>query len=409
MAKGQAGAKPTVLVTDASRGSAISIIRALGRKGWRVIAADTDAHSLGFRSRYTEDTLLYPAPERAPQACVAALLQAAQSKGVDLIIPVTDAVIIPLSEARAQFAGVCKLALPEASALEVVRDKLKTLELAEQVGVPVPRTALVDTVQEALAQSQAFSWPIVLKPRVSRMYRNQTAIEAYEVCYAENAAQLAEQMGRFEGRCPVLLQEYYVGVGQGVELLLHEGRPLAAFQHKRLREVPINGGASALRESVPLDPVMYDYAVRLMGALNWTGLAMVEFKVGAAGAKLMEINGRVWGSLPLAVLSGMDFPGRLAELYLNGQPPNGSLATDYQVGVRARNLELDVLWIAKVLHGKRRYPFLAMPSRRQGLGALVELFNPSYKFDILSLEDPRPGLAELPKIIGRLRGKLHTV
>jgi predicted ATP-grasp superfamily ATP-dependent carboligase len=184
---------------------------------------------------------------------------------------------------------------------------------------------------------------------------------------------------------------------------------LAAFQHKRLREVPINGGASALRESVPLDPVMYDYAVRLMGALNWTGLAMVEFKVGAAGAKLMEINGRVWGSLPLAVLSGMDFPGRLAELYLNGQPLNGSLATDYRVGVRARNLELDVLWIAKVLHGKRRYPFLAMPSRRQGLGALVELFNPSYKFDILSLEDPRPGLAELPKIIGRLRGKLHTV
>ena len=75
-------------------------------------------------------------------------------------------------------------------------------------------------------------------------------MEAFTVCYAENAEQLAKQMARFEGRCNVLLQEYYTGEGHGVELLLDEGRPLAMFQHKRLREIPIHGGASALRESV---------------------------------------------------------------------------------------------------------------------------------------------------------------
>jgi predicted ATP-grasp superfamily ATP-dependent carboligase len=400
---------PVILVTDAGRGSALAIIRSLGRKGWRVIAADSDPHSLGFRSRYAWQTLHYPAPEQAPHACVEALLQAAQQHAVDLIIPVTDAVILPLAEAQARFAGLSQLAVAEPAALEVVRDKLKTLALAEQIGVPAPRTALVETVQAAHEQSQFFTWPIVLKPRVSRLYRNGAAIETYTVCYAETPQQLAQQMARFAGRCPVLLQEYYAGIGQGVELLLHEGRPLAAFQHRRLREVPINGGASALRESVPLDPTLYDYAVRLLGALRWTGLAMVEFKIGAQGPKLMEINGRVWGSLPLAVHSGMDFPGRLAELYLKGGAvPNGQPATDYAVGVRARNLELDVLWLAAVLRGRRRYPFLPMPTRRQGLAAILELFNPTYKFDILSLEDPRPGLAELRKIIRKLATKLNS-
>ena len=159
---------------------------------------------------------------------------------------------------------------------------------------------------------------------------------------------------------------------------------------------------------VPLDPALYDYAVRLLEALNWTGLAMVEFKVGQDGAKLMEINGRVWGSLPLAVCSGMDFPGRLAELYLYG-PPNACVAPEsgYTVGVRARNLELDMMWIASTLLGKRRYPFSAMPSRRQGVAALLGLLNPAYKFDILSLEDLRPGLAEIPKIARKFSNKLR--
>jgi len=181
---------------------------------------------------------------------------------------------------------------------------------------------------------------------------------------------------------------------------------LAAFQHKRLREVPVNGGASAFRESVPLDTELYRHSVRMLEALNWTGLAMVEFKVGAEGPKLMEINGRVWGSLPLAVRSGMDFPARLAELYLYGPPAEPATESRYRVGVRARNLELDMVWIASVLRGKRRYPFLAMPSRREGMAALLGLLNPAYKFDILSLDDPRPGLAEIIKIVGKFGGKL---
>jgi predicted ATP-grasp superfamily ATP-dependent carboligase len=405
--RGKSGT-PTLLVTDAGRGSAIAFIRSLGRKGWRVIAADSDPRSPGFRSRYAWDRLLYPAPETAPREFVQTVLQTVREKSVDLIVPVTDAAIFPLSEARSQFEGLCELAMSDATALEVVTNKLKTLELAERLGVPTPYSVLVHTAQEAVERWQGQGWPVVLKPRASRLYRERAAVEAFTVTYAGDSAELARQMQRFEGRCPVLLQEYYSGEGHGVELLMHQGRPLAAFQHKRLREVPLNGGASAFRESVPLDAKMYDDSVRLLEALNWTGLAMVEFKVGEAGPKLMEINGRVWGSLPLAVRSGVDFPAGLAELYLYGPPKNGAApSARYAVGVRARNLELDMVWIASVLRGKRRYSFLQMPSRWQGLGVLLDLLNPAYKFDILSLEDLRPGLAEISKIIHKFSHKIQ--
>lgn len=397
--------QPTILVTDTSRGSAIAIIRSLGRRGWRVIAADADPKSLGFRSRFVHGSFVYPKPESAPQAFIAALLAAVRQWQVDLIIPVTDAIILPLSAARAQFAGLCKLAIPEAGALAVAANKLKTVTLAEELGVPTPRTSLVQTVQEAVAKGEALGWPIVLKPQVSRLYREHS-IQAFEVSYAQTLDDLAKQMARYEGVCPVLLQEYYPGEGHGVELLMHEGRPLAAFQHKRLREVPLNGGASAFREAVALDPQLYEHAVRLLQALQWTGLAMVEFKVGQQGPRLMEINGRVWGSLPLAVRSGMDFPGRLAELYLEGPPAaDHAPCQTYQVGTRARNLELDILWIAAVLNGKQRYPFLRIPKRQQAVRAIFELFHPAYKFDILSWDDPWPGLAEIAKISRKLYGK----
>lgn len=396
-----------VLVTDASRGSAVAIIRSLGRRGFHVIAADSQARSAGFYSRYAQDRLRYPPPDEAPDETIATLLRAARERRVDLIVPVTDQILLPLSQARERFEGVSAVALPEPEALARTTDKLATLELARELGIPTPQTRLVESVGEALAALPKLGWPVVLKPQMSSAYRAGQAVEAYEVGYAESRDALIEQMRRFEGRCRVLLQEYYRGEGHGVELLTYRGRPLAAFQHRRLREVPITGGASSFRESVPLDPILYDSAVRLLEALAWTGLAMVEFKLGTDGPKLMEVNGRVWGSLPLAVKSGVDFPARAAELYLSG-PPNGGRAPDtaYAVGVRSRNLDLEMLWIGSVLRRRRRYPFLPAPSRRQAVAAALRLAYPGDGFDILSREDPRPGLAELADIARKLRRKV---
>jgi predicted ATP-grasp superfamily ATP-dependent carboligase len=407
---GEQPGAPSVLVTDAGRGSAVAILRSLARRGYRTIAASSNPRSAGFHSRFAAERVLYPDPKKDPAGCVETLRQVAVERGVALIIPVTDAVIAPLSEARDRFDGISRLALPEADALAVTRDKHRTLELARRLEVPLPETRLVRTAAEARELAPELGWPVVVKPQTSLVYQGAAGSEALEVCYAGSPERLEEQVRRFEGRCPVLLQEYCGGTGTGVELLLHEGRPLAAFQHRRLREVPITGGASAFRMSVPIDPVLYDYSLRLLQELRWTGLAMVEFRTGQAGPKLMEINGRVWGSLPLAVVSGMDFPARLADLCLNGPPPaDEPVQTGYCADVRCRDLRLEVSWIVQVLLGRQSEPGVRLPRRRDALGAIVSLADPRCRFDMLDWDDPLPGLIELRNLLltsaGRLRKK----
>lgn len=393
----------TVLVTDAGLGSAVSVIRSLGRKGMRVVAADSERHSAGLRSRFADVAVHYPSARVDPDGMIERLLEIVRSERVDLVVPVTDDTILPLAAARDRFERVTKVALPPAASWETARDKEATHELAERLGVPVPRTALVETVADARREAARLGWPVVLKPQASRVHaRGDKRIEAFSVAYAGGFARLDARMRTFEGRCPVLLQEYFSGEAHGVELLLDRGRPLLAFQHRRLREVPITGGASSFRESVALDPLLYEYSLRLLAELEWTGLAMVEFKLTPDGPRLMEINGRIWGSLPLAVKSGVDFPAGLAALYLGTPPParDGSLP-GYRLGVRSRHLELETVWIASVLLRRRRYPFLAIPPRREALSVALRLLAPSDGYDILDRDDAAPGVAEVRKILGK--------
>ena len=398
---------PTVLVTDAGRGSAIAVIRSLGRQGLHVIAADHDRRSAGFRSRYAAERLVYPDPATDPAAVVELLHRQAGARHVELIVPVTDELLLPLAAARARFEGVSALAIPDDDALSLVTNKWATIELAQRLGVPVPRTVLVQSADEALAAAGDLGWPLVLKPAASRVLRG-TGIERFEVSYADGPAALTAGMLPFAGRCPVLLQEYHAGDAYGVELLAEHGRTLMAFQHRRLHELPINGGASTLRESVALDPELLGHATRLIHELRWQGLAMVEFRVGAGGPVLMEVNGRIWGSLPLAVKSGVDFPLGLAALYLgsrlHGAGPRAGASR--HVCVRSRDLGRELLWIGSVLRPRRRYPFLAAPPRRAAIAAAIRLPLPQDGFDLLCRDDPAPAVADAVHAAGRLARKV---
>jgi hypothetical protein len=249
----------------------------------------------------------------------------------------------------------------------------------------------------------------VLKPAVSRKYLpRQGRIDAAAVTYAANAGELERRTAGLRDGEVILLQQYCRGEGYGVEVLAREGRIVLAFQHHRLAEIPVTGGASAWREGTALDPVLYGHAERLIQALRWTGLAMVEFKVGEE-VWLVEINGRVWGSLPLAVLSGVDFPAALVELHCAGGAQvqeNGRSVDGYRTGLRAYNLELFLSWIVQVLLGRRRHPALPYPRRRAALAGLAGLLDPSQRSDLTWRKDPGPRLAEASRIARKFARKL---
>jgi predicted ATP-grasp superfamily ATP-dependent carboligase len=399
--------KRSVLVTDAGRGSAIAFLRSLGQKGWHVIAADSDPRSAGFRSRFAHERFLYPEPQRSPRAFVESLEGYLRARRVDLVIPVTDECIHPLAHARARFADLTRLAIASDESLATVTDKRATIELAQRLGVPVPATRVVTTVAGAREAARELAFPLVVKPAVSRLYSpDEDRIASAPVSFAPDVAELERRLAPLVGRHEILLQEFQPGSGVGVECLAHEGRVLRAFQHRRLAEIPVTGGASAWRESVALEPELFAHARNLIEALDWTGLIMIEFKRGTR-PWLLEINGRVWGSLPLACLAGVDFPGELAALHFpdtaNGAIPRAD--APYGIGVRAYNFELMLSWIIQVLLGPARHPYLPIPGRARALAGLVGLFDPAQKSDLAGSRDFAPRLAEAGRISRKLARK----
>jgi predicted ATP-grasp superfamily ATP-dependent carboligase len=392
----------TALVTDASRGSAIAVIRSLARTGWRVIAADSERTAPGRFSRDTADWVRYPDPRRAPQAAVEALLAAVTDRHVDLVFPVTDDVILPLLERRSAIERSAMVALPSTELLRTAADKAAILELAGRCGVPAPRTRHWCPGSGAdLEADPGLGWPVVVKPVRSRTVGPDGRGVAHEVAYADDPAQLASRLRTIDG--PVLLQERVGGVGQGLEVVARDGDILAAFQHRRLREYPPSGGASSFREAVDVDPQLLDDATRLLSELRWTGLAMVEFKSGASGHHLMEINGRVWGSLPLAVAAGVDFPALAAAVHLGDPLP---VVGRSRPGTRSRNVELELKWAAAVVARRRLGAAANDLRRRDATRVLTRLFTrPSDGYDVLELRDPIPGVVDAARaVVSTVRG-----
>ena len=285
--------KGRILVSDACRGAAVATIRSLDRNGYEVIAADADPRSPGLASRHAKHRVVYACPRSNPQQFIEDILAAVDRYQIDMIVPVTEQVVLPLEAYRARVEPVCRVPWAPEEAMNTVRNKNLTFQLAEKLNVPYPRTQLVDSIDEALLHCRSFGWPLVLKPSSSHTLSEDKPVQVWSVDYAHDEDDLRKKMKQFEGHCSVLLQEYFPGAGVGVEVLAHEGQVIRAFQHRRLREVPLTGGASSLRRSDPLDPALYNQTREMIKALNWTGLAMAEFKLNDRGeSRLMEINGR---------------------------------------------------------------------------------------------------------------------
>ena len=140
------------------------------------------------------------------------------------------------------------------------------------------------------------------------------------VRYAHSQEELYKISNELLNHTHLVLQQYFTGIGVGIELIAEQGEVRYAFQHQRLHEMPLTGGGSSYRKSVDIDDDLLDASKKLIKDLSWHGVAMVEFKKNPETGEfiLIEINGRFWGSLPLAVAAGADFPHMLYQLYANG-------------------------------------------------------------------------------------------
>lgn len=391
-----------VLILDASYKQSLAAARSLGRIGLRAALGDSLTQYSpafpppAFRSRYCAHHSVLPAFTDGT-AFADAVLEFVREHPTRVILPTGDGTITALRPIRDRLAALgCVLALAPEPALTIANDKSLTLELARDLGISYPKSVRIETIEDLPTALAEFNFPFVLKPTISWPDDAPDRVAAADVIDESEARDVIQQF--LAAGSSVLAQEWACGRREGVTLLIVDGEVIASCAHVAHRTSPPLGGASVMRQSIPLREDILAPAIRLATAMGIEGPCEVEFRRDAAGRPLlMEVNARLSGTIENAIRSGVDFP-LLVWLWAIGSPIERVAA--YRAGVRTRWLFGELRWL-RANHSRAGRPDSV--SRARGIYTFASEFGRTRHYDYLDWDDVRPGLLELRNTLRSIR------
>lgn len=384
-----------VLILDGAERTSLAIARSLGKKGIEVHCGESYRYSTTSFSKYCTKNLVYPDPQIDCQGFINGLKNILKTGNYDVLYSSREVTTIPISYYKSDLEQYTKIPFPDYHKILLTHDKLQTVKLAIQEGLAVPKTYFIENIEQLEDISSQMAFPLVVKSRFKTIWKKGKPVmlkvtEKNYVYNFEDLKKISSLIFHQTGK-PPLIQEYIQGDAYGVEVLCDHGEPKALFMHKRIHEYPIRGGASTLRESV-FNPQLKDAALKILKKLEWHGVAMVEFKLDKTDnkPKLIEINGRFWGSLALSVAAGIDFPYLLHQMVM-GKSFDSSF--NYENGIECR-------WL---LPGEFLWLFASLKNDNNKLSNLWNFVSDVTSYDdILSLDDVMPS-------IGAMRVMFHQI
>jgi len=384
-----------ILVTDGNQRSALAVVRSLGRAGHHVTVCSVGGGSLAGASKFARSDEAVPDAGDQPEAYAHRIGELCREHRIDVLIPVTDAAIEAVLPSADQLAPT-RIPLPPYEVYHAISDKRALMERARELGVPTPPELELPDAATPVDEAALPRFPVVVKPARSVVNTGEEQIHT-SVAHAVDRAALDEVLRNAHPQSyPLLIQEYIPGVGEGAFFLMWEGRSVARFSHRRIREKPPAAGVSVYREAIPLAADLEAYSRRLLEDFGWTGVAMVEYRRSLLDGVpyLMEVNGRFWGSLQLAVDAGVDFPSLLVDCVLGLDPEP---VETYRPGIRSRWWlgDLDHL-IIRMRESTPKYRLPPDAGSRPGafLRFLIP-WMPGDRSEVFRLSDPGPGLLEM--------------
>jgi predicted ATP-grasp superfamily ATP-dependent carboligase len=246
--------------------------------------------------------------------------------------------------------------------VEHLVNKAELTGRARLAGMSVPPTRTFPSRVELLAAGD-LEFPAVVKPAVStyaaRLVRSATDLEA-----------------TVDGNGPFVVQPYEGQALRAVSGVVWEGQLVAASHQRYVRTWPVECGTGCAARTVEPDLEVEERLLRLLA--GYRGI----FQAQLAGDRLLDLNPRVYGSLPLAVAAGANLPAVYCDL-LSGKevPPLRA-----RPGVFYRWLEGDLRHMAWLVR-----------TRRVGFVSALQELLPHQRaaHSTESLRDPMPMVARL--------------
>ncbi len=370
---------PRVLILDGFWNKSLAAVRALGGRGFFVAAGESTRFAPALFSRYCRRRFVHPSVGGCPDEFLAALERELVAGHYDVLLAMELSTQLLVTKNRERLEAMVRIPFADPDLALRVHDKGWLASFAMEQGIECPATFLPRGPKQAVEMAAELPYPVLVKPRHSSGGRG--------IVRVDREADLLAGYTRVHARYPMpIVQEYIPPGGEalGVAVLMNfAAEPRASFVYRRVREYPITGGPSTLRESI-WNPGLQQCAERLLSSLGWVGVAMVEFKEDPKDGrpKLLEVNPRFWGSLHHAIVCGVDFPFLLYSLAMEGDMAR---VHGYRVGVKSRSL----------LHGDLLH-FLASPDRFSLKPAFYDF---SISDDVLSADDPLPTLGRIFSLV----------
>lgn len=364
-----------IVVTDCHYKMSLALVRSLRRAGYEVVCCESGCFSerawLGSRSRDCTESFVWTASEEAAWAI------AAQCRPGDVVLPVGRTTLASFG-AHPELAETVRFLASPPEVLDRADDKALIWALAKSLDIPVPDTVTM-SAETGLVRPRAY--PCILK------YVNGEALglHAQERCRVVNSPEeLQAAYTTMAARSRDLLcQEYLQGPDLGVALVMDRDSQLVDFFcYESQREYPLSGGPTCLCTTA-FDRDLVRYGCRLLQALNFTGVAMMDFKGTGDGPRLLEINPRIWGSAALAELSGSTLFDSWVKAALGTVKPMDpeTCTPTYRLGVRMKFVpQLYVAALAEFRQGQVR----------AGLRDLRNALSPRVRDGVFRCSDPAP-------------------
>jgi len=383
----------------------LAVARSLGRAGLHLVLADRrdpaeSRRPPAFSSRWAGATSFLADFDEDPDDFAAGVVDLVLASRPAVVVPASDQSIACLRPWRTEIERHTRLAMGSEAALKIAVDKHATLALASELGIDVPKMAMLDDDDDLAAIMDGIGYPAVIKPSWSwsRGFAGRRLVPTAVLNIAE--ASVAVSLLRRAG-APVLVQELLIGEREGLSLFRANNRVLAEFAHVSVRTTPMLGGACAVRESIPMPPDLRKAAVALITAMDLDGYSQIEFRRDLNGRPvLMEVNPRLSGSIELAWRSGIDFPLMIWRWASGGHVQQSS---GYRSGVRLRWLTGDGRWLLETLRAPGRPDSTPAGS---AIAAFARDFLRGTGYDFVDAEDPLPALAEANRVLRKVARKM---
>ncbi len=335
------------VVTNAWNRIGYNIVRSLGSRGLKVGVGVDENSGMGAFSRFGTIRFHHGSYLSDESKFIDDTIKIFNKYHPSVFIP-ADEEVFTVAKYIEKFRHVpINIPISTFETLQKLHNKKESYTLAKSLGMPVPQTLTPKSISDIKVFAREYGFPIVMKRQCGSSAHGIFYIHEKNFQHVVENTILSNKLdfGKF------LIQQYVKGQGYGVSMLYNHGQLRARFTHKRLREQIDTGGPSTLRESV-VNGHLEECAEHLLSSVKYHGVAMVEFKLNEKTDKtwFIEVNPRFWGSLALAIESGVDFPYLLYKIASEGDVKS---VLTYKTGVKCKWIFGDLYTITSILNSRK--------------------------------------------------------